>query len=379
MLVLALWLGQRPQKYQTYTVREEKVSYWVKEQGQVVYQPMLQIYAELGGKILTIKKRAGASVSPGEVLAELDVSELQAQQQQLAGELQALAGSRQMLTAAAGGEQARLAYEQARLAYEQARLDWQRRQELEAAGAVPAAEMETYRLRLQQAEKELARARTQWQSAERQLRGQQQSFDGQQQSLLARWQAVQQQIARGQVRTPVGGKILAVQREAGEMVLPGQSLFVVGEPSNWQVEVKVEAELAMMLKPGQQVELSWQHRGTKETFSGRIAEIGLLAEKTLSSLGVEEARVKVKIVPLNKPDIEPLAGSSLEIKFMIKEVKALAVPRELLLHGDDGDYLWVLRQGQAEKVKVKTGLVGNELVEIISGLKPGEEVIINQQ
>lgn len=381
LLLGALWWGklQQPQ-YQTYTVKKEKITYRLKEQGQVVYQPMQQVYAEIGGKVLTVRKKAGDQVKAGEVLAELDTSDLKAQLQQLEGELTALAGSRQALTAAAGAEQARLAYELAEISYQQAHFEWQRAQELAAAGAISAAAAENYQRSWQQAEKELARARALWQNASRQLAGQQQAYAGQKQSLLARWQALKQQIDRGQIRSPFSGWVLADRLQEGEFVQPGQSLFTVGEPRNWQVEIRVAADQATLLSPGQEVEISWQRVGEQLQLKGRVVEVGWLAEKAVTALGVEEPRVLVKVAPrLATVPAVPRAGTAMEVKFLLREVEALAVPRELLLQGEDGVYLQVLRQGKVEKVKVATGLEGNELVEIKAGLKAGEQVVINQQ
>jgi HlyD family secretion protein len=41
------------------------------------------------------------------------------------------------------------------------------------------------------------------------------------------------------------------------------------------------------------------------------------------------------------------------------------------------EYAYVVRSGKAVRVPVKTGIIGEEFVEIVSGLDPGERVVIS--
>lgn len=81
-------------------------------------------------------------------------------------------------------------------------------------------------------------------------------------------------------------------------------------------------------------------------------------------------------VELTEPDPRFKPGMNAECEFVIAEVNdVLTVPSEAL-KGSPGEFaVDVLDDGEVVSVPVKTGLMGDDLTEVVSGLKPGQEVI----
>jgi HlyD family secretion protein len=109
------------------------------------------------------------------------------------------------------------------------------------------------------------------------------------------------------------------------------------------------------------------------------------AFKKISSLGVEEQRVAVKIA-FAKGTLETLkkSGRTLGLRYRVRirvitdeKKNALRVPRTALFRGiDEGWQLYRVAQGRASLTNVKVGLMNDHEAEIISGVTEGETVII---
>jgi HlyD family secretion protein len=54
---------------------------------------------------------------------------------------------------------------------------------------------------------------------------------------------------------------------------------------------------------------------------------------------------------------------------------AVAVPASAVFTSDLGETVWVLREGRAQRQRVEVGVQGEDLVEIRSGVAPGDRVV----
>ncbi|MBC7326389.1 MAG: efflux RND transporter periplasmic adaptor subunit, partial [Moorella sp. (in: Bacteria)] len=97
----------------------------------------------------------------------------------------------------------------------------------------------------------------------------------------------------------------------------------------------------------------------------------------VSALGLVERRVKVTIQPEgNLPELRP--GYTLDVEFSVLEQHdKLAVPKTCLFPYEDGEALWVVRDGRAQIQKIEKGMETDELIVIEQGLQPGDIVIKN--
>ena len=90
----------------------------------------------------------------------------------------------------------------------------------------------------------------------------------------------------------------------------------------------------------------------------------------------ENGTFKIKI-NLDNPDgyLKPNGMASLEIQDYIND-SALVVPSQIVKKDMRGDYLFVNKNGKAEKIYIEVGLSQGNKSMIKSGLKIGNEVII---
>ena len=92
----------------------------------------------------------------------------------------------------------------------------------------------------------------------------------------------------------------------------------------------------------------------------------------LLSRGVKKGQ-KVAILLMNCLEWLP-------IYFGILKAGAVAVPSEAILTANGEQYVYVVENDAAKRTAVKTGLTGDGVTEVLSGLKTGEKlVVVGQQ
>jgi len=62
-----------------------------------------------------------------------------------------------------------------------------------------------------------------------------------------------------------------------------------------------------------------------------------------------------------------------------KKESAVVVPKEAVIRQGGQAYVFVIKDSSAEKREVQVGMDDGEMIEIVSGLKSGEQVVIKGQ
>ena len=173
------------------------------------------------------------------------------------------------------------------------------------------------------------------------------------------------------IRAPISGLLMQRNVEIGDLVRANEELFAVAD---------LEPLLARIRIPEKRV---------------RQVQVGQRAE--ITAAGSEEEPVEAEVRMIN-PGIDPQSGTvkvTLEISGgtglkpgmfvtvrLITDVHAgtLVIPKKALVLETDEDDVFVIEEGRAGRRGVELGYVSGDLVEVVSGLAEGEEVItIGQQ
>jgi membrane fusion protein (multidrug efflux system) len=179
----------------------------------------------------------------------------------------------------------------------------------------------------------------------------------------ARIEAQKDRIEDLVLRAPMAGVVLRRDGEVGEIAGTGAAdvLFWVGQPKPLRIVSDVNEEDVPRVKVGQKALLRAEGFRT-ESLVAQVSEItpkGDPATKTFR-------------VYLELPDDTPLMiGMSVEANVVTREkADALLVPAEALLE----DAVFVVEDGRLSRRRVKAGLRGVRMVEIVEGLREGERV-----
>ncbi len=371
----------------SYTVQAEKakrgtIKSIVTGTGAIQARTTVKISADVSAKIVDLPVEEGDSVTKGDILVKLDQGRY-------------LAAVRQAEAALAS---AKAAQKRAEASMTQANQNLQRADELYAQGLISeegyvqiktAAEVAS-------ADKESARHAVKQQDA-----------------LLAQRQ---DELDRTVITAPITGTITELNAEAGEIVVVGTMnnagtvIMTVADLSTIEVEVEVDETDIAGVRVGQDAKIEVD-AFPDTTFRGRVTEVGNSAQVSglSSSDRVTNFLVTVLLlddVPAIKPGMTATADITTDVRNnclhvpiqsvvyrSLKEIKENdtetaessggAVAAELdstesdETQKEDKEVEGVFRivDGKAEFVPVVTGIADQQNIEIVSGVKDGDEIV----
>jgi len=173
------------------------------------------------------------------------------------------------------------------------------------------------------------------------------------------------------IRAPFGGRVTERAIRPGQHVKPGETLFTVSDFDPLIARIFLPERDILGLREGRQVRI--RLKASEETrFQGRIRQISPVVDTSTGTV-----KVTVEAVA---PPAEVRPGSFVTID-IVRETHpdAVLVPRESVVRELQDAYVFVVRGEAAEKRPVTLGLEENGSFEALSGLRPGEQVIVAGQ
>lgn len=319
--------------------------------GQVITVSRAQVGSEVTGVVLERRVKEGDRVKPGDLLVVLKSDELAAQVRQAEVALNELATNRRPQASA------ELASAKAQL--EQASREATRRRNAEA-GILSAEEIE------QAVEAERV-ARNNYETVRLKAAA---LAPGQveEASLREQLSVAQAQLAKTKIRATVAGTVLTRDVEPGDLVQPGRTLFTIAMDGNTEIRVPLDERNLSRLA------LSQKATAIADAYPDKPfpARINFIAPSIDPQRGTVEVRLSVDPVPdFLRQDMTV----SVNVETGRRD-RTLAIPNDALgkVQGDQATVLLV-RDSKIQRQKVKMGLRGLAMSEVISGLKVGDQVL----
>ena len=202
-----------------------------------------------------------------------------------------------------------------------------------------------------------------------------QYYQGMIEAVQAQINHLEKQIADRKIISEMDGVVKELSIKKGMMVTPQTLMMTLVGTEDYQIETYLLTEDVISIKTGMKVKLIQERKDIDYEFEGTVISIAPSAEERVSALGLAEQRVKVTIQPEgNIPELRP--GYAIDVHFTtLQQENKLAVPKNSLFPYEEGEALWVVREGRAEIQKVEKGLKTDEEVVIEKGLEPGEYII----
>ncbi len=173
--------------------------------------------------------------------------------------------------------------------------------------------------------------------------------------------------------SPMNGVLLKKLAEEGEIVGVGTPLFVVSDISTVKVNAFIPENELHAIRIGQEARVYISSLG--ETFTGTVKEVGSVAEATTRAFTVK--------IELSNPKLLIRPGMIAEIKLSSPKAKeVIGLPAEAVLRDlDNQSYVYVveLSEKKAYKRLVSIGAITDNRIEITSGIKEGETVVVGGQ
>lgn len=353
--------GPRPTEVTVVKVTREDLQAKVSANGKVQAQKKVDLSATIAGQVTHIAVKEGDRVKKGQLLLQLDPANSSATARGTEASLQALQRD----------------VESAKASLDQARADFERAGKNHRAGIIPDADLERART-------SLATSQAAAHAAERRVEQARATLDG-----------AQDLLSKTTVRAPIDGIVTAKRVEEGEVAVvgvlnqPGTVLLTVSDMSIVETEMEVDETSIPSVKLDQEA-LIRIDAYPNQTLHGRVTEVGSSPIVKQSVTPNEAIKFKVKIeIKDPPPDIKPGLSVQADILTGFRS-QAVVVPLQALVVRDierkpgetpkpdaprDEEGVYLMQDGKAKFQPIKTGLLGELNLEVVSGLAGGESVI----
>jgi len=218
-------------------------------------------------------------------------------------------------------------------------------------------------------------ARSQYETAQEHLKGlmnvgKQEQLKGaaaQAEAAKAHYQGAEAQVNYSEIKSPITGVITERAVWEGEMASTGAPLLTIMDVSRVVARANIPQEQAVHLKVGNQATISVSGA---DDISGKVIVV---------SPAVDPASTTIQVwVQAANPGERLRPGSSVRVSIVAETLKnAVVVPPAALLPNAEGEttLMVVGPDSVAHEHKVEVGIREPDKVQILSGVKPGEQVI----
>jgi multidrug efflux pump subunit AcrA (membrane-fusion protein) len=312
---------------------------------------------------LTVDK--GSVVKKGDLLAEVQNSELQFEMDRDKAQLhreQMMADDQTSPVLAELRSKLKAASDMLEIAQD----DEKRLNSLRGGGGASQSDLDTSSMRV----------KTQWSDVEAlksQIASQKIDLQKNVEVAQAALSSAQWNLDQASLRSPIDGTVLDWPISNGTRVAVNDPILRLADvtPAHLVMRAQVDEEDKNKLRPpapgapGQTVKMTL-YAYPNEILTGTLEKIYDKADPDRRTYEVD--------VKFDRPDLRLAAGMTGELNFIVASAdKALVVPTQAVQGGE----VFVVRDGHLQKPKITTGLRSIERTQILSGLAPGDRIVIS--
>lgn len=362
--------------------------------GTVESAETVTLTSRVMGQIRQLTVREGDRVQAGQQIAEIDVRDIQAQQQQATAAIPQAQSAVSIAHSAYLTAQAQKSQAQARVQEAQAQLteakaelaDAQLHQKrmamLRREGAISQSRLDeantrlsVIQARISQAQAGLTQSRTtvkQAQAAVGQAQAQIRQAQAQVDQAQAEVKQTQANLDYGTVIAPFAGVITHKYTEVGAMAGPGQPIVKLERSGRLKLSVDAPESLIGQIQKGQSV--SVQIDALNRQINGRISQI-------IPSADPRSRNFTVKVALQTTQDLLPGMFGRLQFRSTTRQNIAarqgLMISEDALVKQFGITGVFKVVDHQAQFQPISTGQIQGERVEVFSGLERGDRIIVN--
>lgn len=183
--------------------------------------------------------------------------------------------------------------------------------------------------------------------------------------------AIESLLADAVITAPYDGRVIRREQEPGDMALPGRSILSLQQAGELEIEATIPVGCAGLLHLNSAVTIKLAHDAAKVT--AHISEIQPAADPVTHTVLVK-ARLPETAETKNLK-----AGSSASLQQPCGQEAHLTIPETAITRsGQLESVQWVGSDGIGRLRHVRTGKRHDGEVEILSGLEPGDRVLLKK-
>lgn len=354
---------------ETAAVKKEKMSNLSELSGTLSSKDEVTISFETGGRIISLNKKEGDPIKIGDTLAALDDRDyLERVRQATAGVQQAEASLNQATNGARPQEiaQGKASVESLTAVYEKAASDLQRSETLYKSGYISESDYENVQNQATTSKNNLESAKQSYSMAIEGARQEQkdQAVAGYALALSSKEQA-SLVLEKTVLKSSIAGVIMEKYPSQGQLIGAGSPVYKIGNIDTLKAIFPVPDHEINLWKVGDKVNLTLY----KTSREGAVTNIFPSTNQGTGTISVE--------VNIPNPNHDWVPGQVVDCLHNAEGTDGLFVPVEAVINTGNGKpYVFLAEGNKAKKVEVTIGTISNNKLEITSGLKEGDSLIV---
>ncbi len=167
------------------------------------------------------------------------------------------------------------------------------------------------------------------------------------------------------VKAPISGMITDVKVKPTDYVNSGDPLFTMGQYSQMKAKVWVTDDDIGYIKKNSKVVLRWMDK----EYPARVETVAMAMDEKRQAFAVD--------IVVNNSQSELKGGLTVEANIeLMNRPNAVIIDKAYIRTGNAENFVYVIAGGKALKQKVELGEIADNRIEIKSGLKAGDQLII---
>lgn len=175
------------------------------------------------------------------------------------------------------------------------------------------------------------------------------------------------EAAKRGIKADFNGVVTKVSVVEGATTAPGTELFTLQNTDKVDVNVNISKYDYDKVKEGQSAEITVAGKD----YEGEVTSISHVATQNEKGASLISADIRIK-----NPDEDIFLGVDAKVTIHAEEADDVVVlPSEVVNIGKEGSFCYVLEDGIITRKDITTGISSDEYVEVLDGIKEGDEVI----
>ena len=376
VVVLVLVAVRRPPpEVQVVSLTREDVSQTISSNGKIEPIDPMIARAQFPTFVSKVAATEGQMVHRGQLILELDSSDIQARLAQARADL--ITSQTGLRNAQAGGPPADVADLRSQLAQAKADVDslGRAQKDLEALLAHQAATRD----QVEKNATDLAKAQSRLQALQQRQDAmkQQASVDTEGMALRVRQdqdlvKSLSDKIESATVKAAMDGTLYSLPVHPGDYVKVGDELASLADLHQVRVRVFVDEPDMGLLAPNQTIQVSWDALPSR-LWSGKTVEV----PKQVVQHGMRS--VAELLCSVDNSKLELLPNTNVDVRILVRESKdALVVPRGAVREDNGQRYVFVFNGDEVKRRNVTLGVASASDYQVLAGLSEGDRVALPQ-
>lgn len=187
--------------------------------------------------------------------------------------------------------------------------------------------------------------------------------------------SIKNKIEKSIIKAPIDGQITKIEYNVGEQISSNKAMIYLLTDNNLEVEIDISETDINKINKNDSVEITLDAFGDEIKIPANVYKIEP-AETVIQDVIYYKTTINIKTPDELIDQIKPGMTANAIITTAEKKNILVIPSRAIIEKNGEGKFVRILEKKEIKEIPIKTGLYGDDgLVEIISGLEEGQEII----